>query len=220
MLKAVVIVLAALTGMVMIATALMFLGFAYVFTTEPSPTPVLTPTPFAASPTPTSTPEPSPVLECKNIETEVNGDIYIQVGADGHRILLCDNPEAADVDWSELVEFLGEDRTDEIPYLEGVFVCADYAEMLHNNAEEDGIRAAWVGIDFYGSGTGHALNAFNTTDRGLVYIDVTNADVAPCSSDSVATVKVGEQIVAELIFHCAKWTLSMPGIVEQVSITW
>jgi len=43
----------------------------------------------------------------------------------------------------------------------GSFVCADFAETLHNNAEKVGIRVAYVTVNGI-----HALNAFDTTDRG------------------------------------------------------
>jgi hypothetical protein len=49
----------------------------------------------------------------------------------------------------------------------------DFAEMLHNNAEQAGIRAAFVGINFAGKKIGHAINAFQTTDMGLVHVDCT-----------------------------------------------
>ncbi|MFH1648031.1 MAG: hypothetical protein ABID71_10220 [Chloroflexota bacterium] len=34
-----------------------------------------------------------------------------------------------------------------------------------------------MGITFYGTDDGHAINAFETTDKGLVYIDCTNGNV-------------------------------------------
>jgi len=55
-----------------------------------------------------------------------------------------------------------------------VYVCADFAEEVHNNAEAAGIVAGWVGIRFEGTDEGHAINAFETIDKGLVYIDCTN----------------------------------------------
>ena len=52
-------------------------------------------------------------------------------------------------------------------------MCSDFAEDVHNNAKAAGIKAAWVSIAFEGNDEGHACNAFETTDRGLVYIDCT-----------------------------------------------
>jgi len=52
-------------------------------------------------------------------------------------------------------------------------VCGDFAETLHNKAEAAGIRTAFVHIELDDEDTGHALNAFHTTDKGLVFIDCT-----------------------------------------------
>jgi len=45
---------------------------------------------------------------------------------------------------------------------------------VHNNAEAAGIKAAWISIYFEGDDEGHACNAFQTVDRGLIYIDCTS----------------------------------------------
>lgn len=87
-----------------------------------------------------------------------------------------------DPTWDELISFLESDDTDEQPYIEDLFVCADFAEMLHNNAEESGIKALYVGVDFI-VGEGHALNAFNTTDKGLVYVDCTRGFSTPITAE-------------------------------------
>jgi hypothetical protein len=107
----------------------------------------------------------------------------ILVGGDGEPIELINNPDATDHTFAELIAFVKEDPTDEHYYAgdfavlfgtaEVSYVCSDFAEAMHNNAEAAGIRAAWVSIDFEGDDKGHALNAFETTDRGLVYIDCT-----------------------------------------------
>jgi hypothetical protein len=52
-------------------------------------------------------------------------------------------------------------------------ICSDFAETLHNNAEIHGIRAGYVTIELSSSTIGHAIAVFNTTDRGLVFIDDT-----------------------------------------------
>ncbi len=103
--------------------------------------------------------------------------------ASGSRVCLVNYKNATDPAWNELMSFLEKDDTDEQPYIEGSFVCADFAEMLHNNAEASGIKAAFVGVDFV-VGEGHALNAFNTTDRGQVYVDCTGKGFHPPVSPS------------------------------------
>ena len=141
-------------------------------------------------------------------------DGAIHVGADGEPIELINNPNATNTTYAELVAFIIEDTSDSKVYGEGVEslgkiilarVCADFAEDVHNNAEAKGIRAAWVSIEFSGGGDGHALNAFETTDRGLVYIDCTGASVVehlqqsleasskPMSRDKIAYIEIGKE---------------------------
>ena len=87
-------------------------------------------------------------------------------------------PDATDPSLATLTAFLRRDDTDEIPYDPRSFVCGDYAERLHNHAEIAGLRCAYVVVKL-GPSPGwprtdwHALNAFDTTDHGRVYVDCT-----------------------------------------------
>ncbi|PIX31386.1 hypothetical protein COZ60_04845 [Candidatus Bathyarchaeota archaeon CG_4_8_14_3_um_filter_42_8] len=130
----------------------------------------------------------------------------VVVGGDGEPIELINNPNATNPTYAELVAFIEEDSTDERQYLTRAwapgfaYTCADFAEDVHNNAEAAGIKAAWVGIDFEENDEGHALNAFETTDKGLVYIDCTGRRFFPwlpkynaTSWDKVAYVEVGKE---------------------------
>ena len=91
----------------------------------------------------------------------------------GKVITLINNPNATDPTYSQLMQFLKQDITDQNEYSEIHYNCVDFAKDLHDHAESKGIKSVWVGIDFVGQEVGHALNSFNTTDRGLVFIDVT-----------------------------------------------
>ena len=99
-------------------------------------------------------------------------DVLNTVLGDGDPVTLYENDRAEDPSWDQLRQFVLNDDTDEQLYEAGSFVCADFAAMLHDRAEAAGIRAAFVNVVLT-AGPGHALNAFNTTDRGLVYIDCT-----------------------------------------------
>ena len=92
----------------------------------------------------------------------------------GESAQLINNSEASPPTWQELMTFLEADTTDQKLYNVDSFACVAFAEELHNNAEAAGIEAAFVGVQFEGREVGHALNAFNTTDRGLVFIDCTS----------------------------------------------
>jgi len=126
-------------------------------------------------------------------------DGKILVGADGEPIELINNPNATNPTYAMLVDFIKEDSTDEHLYSIFSYVCSDFAEDVHNNAEAAGIRTAWVSIDFEGNDEGHALNAFETTDRGLVYIDCTGEGFESLLSghstswDDVAYVEIGKE---------------------------
>jgi hypothetical protein len=130
---------------------------------------------------PVVTPVPTPTSTPFQILTEpVTQDFFVRYGeqppyartGDGYdKIQLVNNATAADPSWEQLASFLLSDPTDEQDYVPGVFMCGSFAEEVHNNAEAAGIRAAWVSLDFESDSKGHALNAFYTTDRGLVFVD-------------------------------------------------
>ena len=149
----------------------------------------------------------------------VTFDGAIIVGADGHHIALENNPKAKDVTWAELKQFLQNDQTNKVVYDYDTFVCADFAERLHNNAEKAGIRAAYVGIHlgsiedpdlgcpralFAVGANGHACNAFQTTDKGLVFVDDTGAEDGSGEDCTVSLVE-GQTYTPESIFSDTEW---------------
>lgn len=71
----------------------------------------------------------------------------------------------------EVLEFIQEDETDEMDYIEGEFECLDFCMMFRNNAFKKGYISYTVWIDWVGQTSGHSIIAFNTTDRGMVYLD-------------------------------------------------
>jgi len=151
----------------------------------------------------------------------------ILIGADGHRITLRNNPDAKNPSWAELKTFLLKDDTDSIKYDFDKFVCADFAERLHNNAEAAGIRAAFVSIwlgpcSYFPTSGGHALNAFETTDKGLVYIDCTGF-FRGVNADKIVDVEVGKNYVPRSIFPEPGWSdvWDSMGKVERIeTIQW
>lgn len=95
--------------------------------------------------------------------------------ASGTPIQLLNNfDEVHNPTWQELKSFLAADNTSDETYWYGFFMCGDFAEMLHNNAEAAGLRSA-VAIIHFAKGSPHALNAFYTVDNGLIFIDSTGA---------------------------------------------
>ena len=103
-------------------------------------------------------------------------DDYTNLRADYESSLeRLEQSELEDPTWSELKKFLKRDDTDEIPYVENSFDCSGYAITLRDRAWRYGMRCAYIEIVFTDGGA-HALNAFDTTDEGLIYVDDTGAD--------------------------------------------
>jgi len=100
-------------------------------------------------------------------------------------------------------------------------ICADYAQRLHNNAEMAGIRCALVSVALDGPTYNHMLNAFETTDRGLIYIDDSGTDGSH-NVDKAVDVEIGESYVPQSLFPTSGWssTWQNSGTVNDVFITW
>lgn len=110
-------------------------------------------------------------------------------------VVLVDNSAATNPTWSQLMAFLREDQTNMNNYILGVYDCSQFSRDVHNNAEKAGIRAAEVQIHFRGEPIGHALNAFLTTDYGLVYVDCTEGP------DTIARVKIEKEYRGTEIYN-------------------
>jgi hypothetical protein len=89
------------------------------------------------------------------------------------------------------------------------------------------LRAAFVTIklgpcSYYPMTGGHALNAFETTDRGFVFIDCTSSNHG-VNSDKIVDVEVGKEYVPRSIFPEPGWSDAWDsmGKVEKIeTIQW
>jgi hypothetical protein len=135
----------------------------------------------------------------------------ILVGGDDKPIELINSFNTVNLSYAQLLDFIRNDTTDQIQYIDRgqspdliPFVCSDFAEAVHNNAEAAGIRAGYVGIDWESGGLGHAVAVFETTDQGTVYIDCTGqsifsqldtsgAPITNTSWDKVAYIEIGQK---------------------------
>jgi len=147
--------------------------------------------------------------EARAIKDLLGDDVEVHYGVQppyvagpiGVPIHLVQAEATADVTWHELMDFLRQDPTDRSPYIQDLYMCGAFAEALYNNAATAGIRTAWVSLDIRGRTIGHALNAFFTSDRGLVFVDCTGGDAvmavspgfggAQCEHDRIAYVRPG-----------------------------
>lgn len=85
-----------------------------------------------------------------------------------------------DPTYAEIMTFIRADKTNENVYDKDTYNCYDYTRDLCENAAKQGYRVGFVYLYFKESA--HALVCFNTTDRGLIYIepqydDIVNVDV-------------------------------------------
>lgn len=123
------------------------------------------------------------------IAQETLGGLGITLSAskECYDVTLVDNPGATNPTWGQLMTFLFQDQTETHTYIKDVYDCSQFSRDVHNNAEAAGIRAAEVLVQFKNEIAGHALNAFLTTDYGLVYIDCTQRP------DTIARVEAGKR---------------------------
>lgn len=148
--------------------------------------------------------------------TPAIGNVYY-VGADGHRITLIHNSKAVNPTYAQMVDFICQDTTNEHQYLPGSYTCGDFAETVQNNAENAGYKCAWVTIDLQ-EGEGHACNAFNTTDRGVVFVDCTGGGV--CNSDAIVDIKDSYPYTPKPISGSSNIIYSSKGTVKDYIIFW
>ena len=99
-----------------------------------------------------------------------------------------------DPTYKQMMSFIREDKTDKKQYIEGEYVCQNFAMDVCNYAEEKGIRCAYVSL-WYPNEIGHIIIAFNTIDKGLTYIEP--------QTDEVVKAEIGK--------HFYKCVVPKPG---------
>ena len=121
--------------------------------------------------------------------------ITLSASNDCYDVVLVDNLKATNPTWSQLMNFLSQDQTENHTYIKDVYDCSQFSRDVHNHAEAAGIRAAEMVVRFKDELSGHALNAFLTTDYGLVYVSCTEPP------DTIARVKVGKEYRAVELYR-------------------
>ncbi|WP_410509776.1 hypothetical protein RSJ42_06035 [Methanosarcina hadiensis] len=118
-----------------------------------------------------------PVQRLENnycVEYEINKNFkYINYH---ENLMFINNNSAKNVSYDEVLEFISKDQTDKTRYVKDKWNCVNYAQTVHNNAEKQGIRCGLVEVKFKNLRATHAFNVFNTTDKGLVFIDCTGSE--------------------------------------------
>ncbi len=76
----------------------------------------------------------------------------------------------------EVVRFVSGDSTDKNKYVDGLYTCYNFALDFRLRAQTAGYTCGFV-VLYFPSGRSHSLNCFNTTDRGLIFIEPQTDDV-------------------------------------------
>lgn len=74
-----------------------------------------------------------------------------------------------DPTYQEMISFIASDKTDLNQYVEGSYVCWNFAADLINNAFNAGYRCGFVYMEFVDSA--HAIVCFDTIDNGLLFVE-------------------------------------------------
>ena len=97
--------------------------------------------------------------------------------------------------FQELKDFILKDPTNRNKFVLNQYECRHFATDVNNNAEAEGLRSAFVLLCF--DRGQHAVVAFDTTDRGLVYIEPqTDAVIHPEVGDTYEGKEIIEILIA------------------------
>jgi len=90
--------------------------------------------------------------------------------------------------FDEALYFINNDDTNNKTYYEGGYNCVYFSKDLNNNASEKGLKCAYVELIFnYGSS--HAIIAFDTIDKGIVYFEP--------QTDQIVNISIGKDYWSE-----------------------
>lgn len=149
-------------------------------------------------------------------ELWVSNNVY-EAYANGSACYATIYTNATDPTYAQLMAFLKQDDTEYVTYVPGQYECTNFAIHLSDDAERVGIKAHIVRVDFGVDninptpGASHLLNAFNTTDQGMIYVDDTGREewqkekgmpISPATTD----IKIGTQYQRVLLYPVLGWS--------------
>lgn len=109
------------------------------------------------------------------------------------------------ITWKELNDFLASDHTNWNKYVPGKYTCVNFAMDLVANAKKKGFNAWIVSVEFGPAVPGHAFVGFETTDKGVVWVE-------PQTDYAYNQVKVGEPLCLKIDpSSCDNW-----GVVTKI----
>ncbi|MBA4385159.1 MAG: hypothetical protein C0410_10530 [Anaerolinea sp.] len=116
---------------------------------------------------------------------------------------LTPTPEYQSITWKQLTQFLADDHTNWREYDLEDYNCMDYAIDLVANARYANISAKIITVQFVNQETGHAFVAFETSDRGTIFVE-------PQGDNTYSNVEIGNNL-------CDDWgEFECMGYIESV----
>jgi regulatory protein YycH of two-component signal transduction system YycFG len=91
--------------------------------------------------------------------------------------------ELKDPTYNQVLSFIINDTTNENTYHDTDYNCVHFSTDVNNNAEEQDIRCAYVEL-ILNNNYPHAIVAFNTTDKGLIFFEP--------QLDEIAQIEIGK----------------------------
>jgi hypothetical protein len=145
-------------------------------------------------------------VEVTNVTINRSGEPCLL--ANGNPVVLQNYADAKNPTWDVLRVALKADKTDEHIYRHRTYKCTNYARDLHNSLEKNYHIKTAVVVIMYNATNGHALNAIQTTDQGLVYIDQSGCEGTK-GADMRAIIKLRKSYTVMGIFvrgiNWAQW---------------
>lgn len=87
--------------------------------------------------------------------------------------------------YNDVKEFLVTDKTDTLKYTSNKFDCKNFSSTLKEKANSQGMLCAVVILDYNTSASSHAINAFDTIDYGVIFVE-------PQSDVMIEDIHIGE----------------------------
>jgi len=92
--------------------------------------------------------------------------------------------------YEQAIEFIRNDSTNNNSYLYDKYNCVYFSKDVNNNAEKQNISCAYLRLNLKGNEP-HALVAFNTTDKGIIFIEP--------QTDEIVNLQIGKDYWAECL---------------------
>ena len=154
-----------------------------------------------------------PSITWFGIETYFNINYVGHNSPDGSPIILSNNLSAVDPTYEELIIFLKSNQVNQSEHNLHPFLSA---QKLQDKAEKAGYKCSWVLVTLEG-GKEQVCNAFNTTDRGLIFVDHTINKIE--GSFYLVDVNIGGQYIPKNMFN-ENEMYDFLGTIEDYKIYW